>query len=246
MCILRKTNGNMHYRFSYLLAVIHSSPHTQARGEAMLNNLVKVFLSLAIAATYSTLAEACGKERWAVKTVIDKDMARVDPAPIPTNISKLTGIDAPINPNLKANNRYAPTELSIYEITGTLTLIKSEADGDYHMVIKDEKGRTMIIEAADPECAKDSRFASEIIEVRNAIDQEMGGAVRSEKHLSKVVTVTGVGFFDLLHGQTGVAPNGIELHPVVSIVFHKEPTVMRYRSNVQMKRKEEGGSDVGD
>jgi hypothetical protein len=25
----------------------------------------------------------------------------------------------------------------------------------------------------------------------------------------------GVAFFDFLHGQTGVAPNGIELHPVL-------------------------------
>jgi hypothetical protein len=30
-------------------------------------------------------------------------------------------------------------------------------------------------------------------------------------------TVTGVGFFDRLHGQDGVAPNGIELHPVLKI-----------------------------
>jgi hypothetical protein len=30
------------------------------------------------------------------------------------------------------------------------------------------------------------------------------------------VTITGVGFWDILHGQTGVAPNGIELHPVLS------------------------------
>jgi hypothetical protein len=27
--------------------------------------------------------------------------------------------------------------------------------------------------------------------------------------------VSGVAFFDFLHGQTGVAPNGIELHPVL-------------------------------
>jgi hypothetical protein len=27
-----------------------------------------------------------------------------------------------------------------------------------------------------------------------------------------------VGFFDFLHGQNGVAPNGFELHPVLSIV----------------------------
>jgi hypothetical protein len=27
--------------------------------------------------------------------------------------------------------------------------------------------------------------------------------------------VTGVAFFDFQHGQTGVAPNGIELHPIL-------------------------------
>jgi hypothetical protein len=27
--------------------------------------------------------------------------------------------------------------------------------------------------------------------------------------------ITGVGFFDYQHGQTGVAPNAIELHPVI-------------------------------
>jgi hypothetical protein len=29
--------------------------------------------------------------------------------------------------------------------------------------------------------------------------------------------VTGVGFFDRMHGQTGVAPNVIELHPILKI-----------------------------
>jgi hypothetical protein len=28
----------------------------------------------------------------------------------------------------------------------------------------------------------------------------------------------GVAFFDYLHGQTGVAPNGIELHPILDFV----------------------------
>jgi hypothetical protein len=31
-------------------------------------------------------------------------------------------------------------------------------------------------------------------------------------------TIRGIGFFDFLHGQTGVAPNGIELHPVLRFV----------------------------
>jgi len=31
------------------------------------------------------------------------------------------------------------------------------------------------------------------------------------------VRVTGILFFDRLHGQIGVAPNGVELHPVLDI-----------------------------
>lgn len=36
-------------------------------------------------------------------------------------------------------------------------------------------------------------------------------------NLKGIVTMTGVGFWDIKHGQTGVAPNAIELHPVLSI-----------------------------
>lgn len=32
----------------------------------------------------------------------------------------------------------------------------------------------------------------------------------------RIAAASGVGFFDFLHGQTGVAPNGIELHPVLA------------------------------
>ena len=40
------------------------------------------------------------------------------------------------------------------------------------------------------------------------------------QELSMPLTVTGVAFFDVLHGQEGVAPNGIELHPILMIDFH--------------------------
>jgi hypothetical protein len=33
------------------------------------------------------------------------------------------------------------------------------------------------------------------------------------------ITITGVGFFDFPHTQTGAAPNQIELHPVLKVVF---------------------------
>jgi hypothetical protein len=34
--------------------------------------------------------------------------------------------------------------------------------------------------------------------------------------LCRKATVIGVAFFDFKHGQTGVAPNAIELHPLLA------------------------------
>ena len=37
----------------------------------------------------------------------------------------------------------------------------------------------------------------------------------SFKRLHGLAIIKGVAFFDINHGQTGIAPNGIELHPVL-------------------------------
>jgi hypothetical protein len=39
---------------------------------------------------------------------------------------------------------------------------------------------------------------------------------RDSVRLCSRAAVVGVAFFDFNHGQTGVAPNAIELHPVLS------------------------------
>jgi len=46
--------------------------------------------------------------------------------------------------------------------------------------------------------------------VRHLLDQKFGEITRFEPNVP--VTITGVAFFDKLHGQEGVAANGIELH----------------------------------
>jgi hypothetical protein len=38
---------------------------------------------------------------------------------------------------------------------------------------------------------------------------------RQNVRLCSRARVVGVAFFDFLHGQTGVAPNAIELHPIL-------------------------------
>jgi hypothetical protein len=75
----------------------------------------------------------------------------------------------------------------------------------------------MIVEAPDPNCASGSVFLDNIRFVRHALDQRFGEITRLEPNA--LVTVTGVAFFDTLHGQEGVARNGIELHPVFVIAF---------------------------
>jgi hypothetical protein len=75
----------------------------------------------------------------------------------------------------------------------------------------------MIVEAPDPRCASGSHFLDNIVFVRHVLDQKFGQIVRLEPNVP--VTVTGVAFFDTLHGQEGVAPNAIELHPIFVITF---------------------------
>ncbi len=47
-----------------------------------------------------------------------------------------------------------------------------------------------------------------------------GIATARQKFQARYQPVTGVGFFDFLHGQYGVAPNAIERHPVLNITFN--------------------------
>ena len=56
-----------------------------------------------------------------------------------------------------------------------------------------------------------------------------------------IVVVTGVGFFDFLHGQTGAAPNGIELHPVLKVEPESAfslPSVSSPNASAENKKEE--------
>ena len=181
------------------------------------------------------LALACGKERWPVKTGTDKDAAKVNESPTPGTINQLRQIQAPINPNIRPDTRYSPVELTTYELTGWVTVIKAEADQDYHVVLADAQSRTMIVESPHPDCAKGSRFASQIADVRKTLDSAFGGPLRGRKQTRMLVTVTGVGFFDRIHGQEGVAPNGIELHPLLQVIAHQHQTLGDLKKAVRAK-----------
>jgi hypothetical protein len=161
---------------------------------------------------------SCGVERWSVKTGTDADAGKINlQSTSSTTIAALTSLPAPAT--LPANNRISPTETTVYQLQATLTEYKLEADSDYHLVLADGSGNTMIAEIPDPACVgSSSPLLPSIEKARSEFDAKYA-ATGSFQTANVPVTVTGVGFFDFLHGQTGVAPNGIELHAVLDIQF---------------------------
>lgn len=159
---------------------------------------------------------APGKERWSVKTGCDPDAAAVPLAPRPTTIAQLRAIPAP---SRLPNTRIPSAEEAVYTVSATLTGYKEEADGDYHLVLADEHGQTMIAEIPNPGFVGiGSPFLKGIVASRSTFDAHFAPSGRLQP-VRVPVSVTGVAFLDRIHGQDGVAPNGIELHPVLSISF---------------------------
>lgn len=161
---------------------------------------------------------SCGVERWSVKTGTDADAGKITlQSTTATTIAALGALSQPAS--LPANNRISPTETTVFQVPATLVEYKLEADSDYHLVLSDGAGHAMIAEIPDAACVgSGSPLLSSIQKTRGEFDARYT-ATTSFQNAGVPVTVTGVGFFDFLHGQTGVAPNGIELHAVLDISF---------------------------
>ena len=160
----------------------------------------------------------CGVERWPVKTLSDKRVKLVKFRPHKTSIAKLRSRVAPdvgtSTPRIKG------AETRTFRVRAQLIEFKSEDDRDVHLVIgwPADPSKTMIVEFPDTTCpgARKSPKKGKMAKARRALETACGIPPSSSfAHLTGTATVTGVGFFDILHGQTGVAPNGIELHPVL-------------------------------
>jgi hypothetical protein len=143
----------------------------------------------------------CGTERWSVKTGSDADISRVNLTSVTTTIGTLVGY---ARPGSLPSNRLRNV---------TMTKYKAETDSDYHIVVS-SGGQTMIVEIPNPGCVSGSSpLYSRIQSAKAAFDAKYT-ATSSFKTSTDTVTVIGVGFWDFPHGQTGVAPNAIELHSV--------------------------------
>ena len=168
-------------------------------------------------ANVAALTGSCGVERWSVKTGTDADASKINlQSTTPTTIASLVALPAPSS--LPSNNRVQPTETTVFQLHATLTEYKLESDSDYHLVLSDS-GHTMIAEIPDPACVgSSSPLLTSIQKARGEFNAKYSPSGTFQT-ANVPVTVTGVGFFDFQHGQTGVAPNAIELHAVLDVTF---------------------------
>jgi hypothetical protein len=142
-------------------------------------------------------AQACGFDRWTVKTLQDR------PPLLPTKSSSLSALGILPRPVSLPSARL-PWEHRVYVVTAEVISTQAETDGDLHVVLS-AGGRTMLGEAPNHACtAKATPFRRRQME-----------AARESIRFCRA-QVTGVLFFDFALGQDGHAPNYAELHPLLA------------------------------
>jgi hypothetical protein len=159
----------------------------------------------------------CGVERWAVKTMTDEDAGKVILKPKSSSVYKLVGLTAPRSPKARTK-----LERQTFKVQVNFIAFKREADSDIHLAVVDPKHQdaSMILEFPAPYCDENSPVKLLIDAARDSFIQACGTATTSWQRRSGSAIVTGVLFFDRVHGQLGVASNGVELHPVLSFNGH--------------------------
>lgn len=193
------------------------------------NNPVKrVVLTLALTVLWFSLTsqtyEKCGTWRWSVKTLTDKSgIDWLDQEPEETTIDELV---KPKPPKKLATGSQAdgklpryPEESQLVRFRAYVTEIKSEGDHDLHFVLQSaESDEMMVGEIPHPGCPEFDR-APKIRELITK-SRKQGDEIKKELKKSEnavLVEITGVPFWDALHGATGAAKNGREIHPITSI-----------------------------
>jgi hypothetical protein len=168
-------------------------------------------------AAVSLALSSCGTERWSVKTASDDDRHHIDGKPRDVSIRYLRARRTPSS--RPQTGRVAPVELSTYRVHARLVEYVREADGDDHLVLSDSAGRTIIAEIPDPSCVAHISPVKAAIRTARAHLNGRYAVTTDFKTTDQRVVISGVGFFDYFHGQTGMAPNDLELHPVTGLRF---------------------------
>ncbi|MGZ4035116.1 MAG: hypothetical protein ACXVPU_18540 [Bacteroidia bacterium] len=167
-----------------------------------------------------TNAQDCGSKRWDVKTLSDFDTTYINfNNIINSSVHQQCHLPKPVGKNTFRMR----SEDTVYSITCYILAYKKQADDkDIHIVIQDPKTKEMMVaELISSDCMSVKK-TSRYLQMKNLGEwfiENIG--MPQEKftylHKPKLVTITGVGFFDTEHGQKGMAENGREIHPILTM-----------------------------
>jgi hypothetical protein len=144
-----------------------------------------------------------------VKTGADPDWLAVDTIPIPITVLELTRVPRPAG-DFPSARRVRPIEVQTFLLRARLARVIAEDDRDIHLVLRDleDDNSTVVAEIPDSACTANAPLGAKFVGVRSALR----GVPRDG-----LIEIVGVGFFDFLHGQSGMSANGIEIHPVTEL-----------------------------
>jgi hypothetical protein len=161
---------------------------------------------------------SCGGDRWPVKTLSDKRAHLVNFHPRHTTVYRLRHKRRPRVVE-SDSPRLRRAERKTFRVRARLIEFARRGDHDIHMVIAQPRqpSRTMIVEFPNVHCngARRSIKKRAMRGARTHLTAACGSPSTQFTDLDGGATITGVGFWDLFKGQTGQAPNAIELHPVL-------------------------------
>jgi hypothetical protein len=160
-------------------------------------------------------AAACGSERWPVKTLTDPQAREVEFGAVrPATVAALGKLAVAKG----GQTTRSSWEKRVYGINATLAKAKLEEDGDVHLVLTDGDA-SIIVEMPSVACTRGAQHRYAMAAARRRFEDDVavrGHLSRSRwLYLRRPTHVVGVLFFDYAHGQTGHAPNYVELHPVL-------------------------------
>ena len=185
----------------------------------MIHRFKTVLFITILLATKLSLSQSCGIERWSIKTLSDRDTIKIDfTKTTPSSVHEQVQLHPPSKKTYRLDN-----ESIVYSIDCLIVGYKKERnDQDVHIVIQDAVTKEFMVAEIPSYICTEVLHTSRSQRYRDLQDwfrYNIGKPKTKFIYLKNpiAVTITGLGFFDFCHGQKGMASNGREIHPVLSI-----------------------------
>jgi hypothetical protein len=155
----------------------------------------------------------CNDRLKGLKMLSDPQRKLVNLHPKNTTVAAINQLSQP-HPTPKT--RSTSFSRRVWLVSAQITEFKVEGDSDIHLVLFGD-GAYLIAEMPAPACIpKKARDRKAMVAVRKKFETSCGKPTKHWQPLGAVVTISGVGFFDIPHTQKPHAQNFTELHPVTA------------------------------